>query len=382
MAKVILYREKRDGNILLQFTHNLQHSRAYTGIKVRACEWDSTRRMVVGLLNKNDLNTRLYVLLTSAQEIIARLQWDEGIKDWSSAKLRDRVMAEMWHTQEDHHRFVDVMAEFMKTCKTKGTRDIYLTTYRKVCEFDRDATFESITPQWLEKFKETMRGCSVNYINIQLRNIRAVFNFAIDQELTTAYPFRKVKIKNEATAMRDLTTQQLHDLMSADVPAWCRKYIDLFMLQFYLIGISIKDIFNLGAHAADSGRICYRRAKTGRLYDIKVESEAEAIISRYKGDVHLLSMFDTYRDHRDFLKRYNDGLQYAAKAAGLPADLTSYWCRYTWASIAYNHCDISMEDISAALGHSYGMRVTNTYINRDLRKIDAANRKVIDFVCQ
>ena len=36
--------------------------------------------------------------------------------------------------------------------------------------------------------------------------------------------------------------------------------------------------------------------------------------------------------------------------------------------------------MSLALGHSFGVRVTDTYINADLSRVDEANRRVIDYV--
>ena len=42
--------------------------------------------------------------------------------------------------------------------------------------------------------------------------------------------------------------------------------------------------------------------------------------------------------------------------------------------------DIPKETISAALGHEIGSEVTSIYINFDRKKIDEANRKVIDYL--
>lgn len=42
--------------------------------------------------------------------------------------------------------------------------------------------------------------------------IRAVFNYAIDEEITTLYPFRKFKIKKEETRKRSLTIEQIRVL--------------------------------------------------------------------------------------------------------------------------------------------------------------------------
>ena len=60
-------------------------------------------------------------------------------------------------------------------------------------------------------------------------------------------------------------------------------------------------------------------------------------------------------------------------------DLSSYWSRHTWATIAAE-LDIPKETISAALGHNIGSAVTSIYINFDYKKVDDANRKVIDYV--
>ena len=60
-------------------------------------------------------------------------------------------------------------------------------------------------------------------------------------------------------------------------------------------------------------------------------------------------------------------------------DITAYWSRHTWATIAAS-LDIPIETISAALGHFYGSPTTAIYIAFDQRKVDDANRRVIDYV--
>ena len=60
-------------------------------------------------------------------------------------------------------------------------------------------------------------------------------------------------------------------------------------------------------------------------------------------------------------------------------DISTYWARHTWATIAAS-LDIPKETISAALGHEIGSRVTSIYIDFDQKKVDEANRKVMDYV--
>lgn len=67
------------------------------------------------------------------------------------------------------------------------------------------------------------------------------------------------------------------------------------------------------------------------------------------------------------------------KLAKVRPGLTTYYARHTWVFIAFN-LGIQKDVVSLALGHSFGVRVTDTYINADLSRVDEANRSVIDYV--
>lgn len=60
-------------------------------------------------------------------------------------------------------------------------------------------------------------------------------------------------------------------------------------------------------------RIEYKRAKTGRLYSIKVEPEAMEIIDRYRGTKGLLCIADRWNDNKDFTKWINVSLKKSVK---------------------------------------------------------------------
>lgn len=98
--------------------------------------------------------------------------------------------------------------------------------------------------KWLSNFESWMAesGMKVNAYSIHLRNIRAVFNYAIDEEITTLYPFRKYKIKKEETRKRALSVEQLRLLRDYPCEEFEKKYRDIFMLIVYLVGINIGDL--------------------------------------------------------------------------------------------------------------------------------------------
>ena len=66
--------------------------------------------------------------------------------------------------------------------------------------------FEDIDYTFLKNFENDLlqRQVKVNTISIYLRTIRAIFNKAINEELTENYPFKKFKIKQQPTPSRKI----------------------------------------------------------------------------------------------------------------------------------------------------------------------------------
>ena len=184
-----------------------------------------------------------------------------------------------------------------------------------------------------------------------------------------------------------MTIDELKRLRDCPVEEYQEKYRDMFMLMFYLMGINAVDLFSLPPLKGD--KIIYHRAKTNKLYEIKVEPEAKAIIDKYRGDKYMLNVLDGYRNYQDFLHWMNTGLKKIGdmKRVGRGGKkeiepyfpgLSSYWSRHTWATLAAS-IDIPKETIAAALGHSSNS-VTDIYIKFDRSKVDKANRMVLDLL--
>lgn len=294
------------------------------------------------------------------------------------------------------------ISEFGKTRTAASTRVLYDITARKVQQFDAAATFRSVDADWLRRFEEWCRQTmTINGTAKELRNIRAVYNWALDNEITDRYPFRKFRIRQERTRKRSLTVEQLRQLINYPCGPWQAEYRDIFVLSFFLIGINISDLLEL--KQLTDGRCVYHRNKTGRLYDIAVPPEALAIIERYRGTDYLLrclehttvnaythklndalkSIGEQHKEQRtdedgNPIKRSDGRTMWYIKKTPLFPELSTYWARHTWATIAAS-LDIPKETISKALGHA-DEKTADIYIEFDMRKIDEANRKVIDWV--
>lgn len=251
--------------------------------------------------------------------------------------------------------------------------------------------FEDINYAWLSDFDRFMErtGLSQNTRRIHFANIRAAVNDAYKRELTDVDPFRRFRLKTEKTAKRSMSVEELRQLFDYPTEQHAAYYRDMFKLIFMLIGINTVDLYGL-KDITKEGRIEYKRSKTGRLYSIKVEPEALEIIKRYQGGAALLNIADKYKDHRYFRRDTNDALRLIGEVKRIGRggkkeykplwpEVTTYWARHTWASIAAD-LDVPDATISLALGHAGENRVTDIYIKRNQKKVDEANRRVLDWV--
>lgn len=368
---------KQDGTypVKLTISHHGQSAHQSLGIYLRRDEWDERRRLVIVTPNKTFLNSVIMQHVTDWQNAILSLQPTGAFKGKSATQVRDIIREYLSPEEKKPVTFGEWYARFTETHENPRTRALYRATWVQVSRYDLSASqrlFEDITKAWLDGF---FRWCgatspSINARNIHLRNIRAVFNDAIDNEITTHYPFRRYKITPVATAKRNLSPDALRKIFTAKVEPWKQRYYDAFCLSFLFIGINIGDLCLLKPENLQNGRITYNRQKTHRLYNIKMEREARAIIERNHGETLLLSWAEGKTSYRQFAAKVNKFL---------PDKITTYFARHSWATIAAE-LDIPDDVISQALGHAARNSTTAIYIERHIRKVDEANRKVIDWV--
>lgn len=377
-----------------------------TNIKLLSTQWDAKRQKILEHPNKQRLNSFLEIRKVQVDEAIRELTVKGNIVGLSATQVKNKVVEYLDPQRKKINSFVERFKVYIERCNTKSTKEKYKLTLDRIKLYDKnssDLMFEDITKDWLVGFETFLSNfCkSKNSRNIQLRCIRAVFNDARDNNVTSHYPFRKLfRITPEPTRKRSLSVEQLRSLMQTEVEPYQERYRDAFMLTFYLIGINTIDL--LENAVITNGRLEYKRSKTGKIYSIKIEPEAELLLNKYRGRNNLLIFRESYKNYHTFTAKCDKGLkeigptelvenkEYKKGGRKLPfhkkhisafPGLSLYWARHTWATIAYQ-LDIPNETIAAALGHSFGNQTTAIYINPNRDKIDEANRKVIDFVLE
>jgi site-specific recombinase XerD len=388
-------------SMMLSLTSHGKSALIPVGVKIAPSLWDKKAQSVKKCPRKAYFDKAISDRYYAVQEMISKLseEDEELMRRLTITEIKNIILERLDGKERKDTGNGSFALGYKKFVETKQgrTRQIYETTWKRICEFTDKAerlNFEDITAKWLNEFNGYMakRSPAQNARSIHLRDIRAVFNFAIDEEMTDLYPFRKFKIKSTPTMKRSLSADDIRMIATMPLLPWQEEYRDVFMLIFYLIGINIVDLFSLTHENVQNGRIVYTRRKTKRIYSIKIEPEAQEILERRKGTTHLIDVADRYKDHTNFTSRFNKALKtfgtwevdehHKQKVRYKPYwdFLSSYWARHSWATIAYNDCNIPVDVISQALGHSMGNRVTMVYINSDSKKVDEANRKVIEKV--
>ena len=386
-------RNSEVGTLKIALTHKCNTRHISLDVHLSPNQWDGEK--IINHKNKVFLNTYITRRKVDIDTALFQLRQTVNFNQLSINEIKAMVIKKVSPNTDEApaNNFVARFRHFATTHK-EHTEKIYLHTLKRMTDFYPELetlNFEDINKDWIVAFDSYLSKTmpSKNARNVHLRNIRAVFNDAIDNDITTVYPFRKISIKPTPTAKRSLSIKDLHTLFNMKVKPYAKIYQDLFKLAFMLCGINLIDLFNLKKDNIINGRIEYVRAKTGRQYSIKIEPEISEILERYKGGVHLINIFDRHKEHGSFMKQMNKALKRFGNVEidkqgkktinPLFPKLSYYWCRHSWATIAAE-LDIPKEVISHALGHGNNT-VTDIYINFDYKKVDEANRKVIDCVC-
>lgn len=382
---------KGEAPLKIAIAHEKRTAYIPIGVKLLPTQWNGHE--VKDHKNKAELNIFIRGQLSAVERQMLILREMGKTRGKSATEIRDMIECELNPEKKEKmeseksflYRFNRVIS-----LKTGQTKDSYEWTLKRIKEYDKrleKRTFDDINYDYLNDFLNHCHELSINSRSILMRNIRHVFNDAIDAGITECYPFRKLRIRREATRKKALNAGQMRLLMDSDSKQE-NEYRDMFMLMFYLRGINPVDLFSARLTQVVNGRLEYRRSKVGALLSVKIEPEAWEIINRYKGKEYLLNAIERYKDYRSYACHLNVGLKRigcvrgkgnVVKREGYFPLLSANWARHSWVSIAAN-IGISKEVVSWGVAHSFGSSVTDIYMDFDMKLVDQANRRLIDYI--
>ena len=229
-------------------------------------------------------------------------------------------------------------------------------------------------------------GVSPNSSSFYMRNLRAIYNRAVEKKLTTQkYPFRHVYTGVEKTAKRAVSLNAVRKIKTLDLSSKPHLEFarDMFLFSFYTRGMSFVDMAYLRKSDLSHGVLTYRRRKTGQTLFIRWEKCMEDIVANYDNpsSMYLLPIItpgetDERQQYVNMSHNINRSLKTLGKRMGLTVPLTMYVARHTWANAARQK-KIPLSVISEGMGHTSEM-TTRIYLSSlDADIIDKANRKIL-----
>lgn len=192
MASLSLYLDQRynrgDGKFPVKFKVSLSNNRGIllnSGIKIFTDQWMNNE--IVRHDNKKYLNQFLRQRMNDITNSIMAMELSGEITRITLDELKHRILIILGRKTKDDHTFITHFRSVIESHKKQSTKSIYIHTLKKIDEFDnRNLSFEDINYAWLKKFESSLidSGMKINSIAIHFRNIRAVINDAINNEIT------------------------------------------------------------------------------------------------------------------------------------------------------------------------------------------------------
>jgi integrase/recombinase XerD len=392
-TKLDTRRPKADGtyNIIYRITHL---NRVYTinsGVSILKQYWDSEYFQIIKQHpNAKLLNLKLLKDYFKIEKAI--LTMDD---DFSIEKLRNIVKGNASNSSKSFKSFAQELIEQMMQEGRTGNALVYQTAVNRLTAFSNDEiAFNKIDYKLLTAFIHQLKleGLKTNSISNYLRSIRAIYNKAIKHKLVdrSLYPFYDISIKSEKTAKRAISKEEIKSLLNIELvkDSTAKRSLDYFMLSFYLKGMSFTDLAYLKQSNIIDGRIHYKRRKTHKIYNIKLFSSAVEIINRLRpessdyllpilGNEIIEDSLEAKKVLKQWIKTTNKYLKRFSVETDSNITITTYTARHAFATIA-KRLGYSNELIAEALGHEYGNKITNIYLDAfDTNKIDAMHQHII-----
>ena len=379
----------KEGGIYFQIIHNRVVRQLNTDYKVFAEEWDAESESVV-------INVNRFNFLLGIQE---RLSWDvvrleKVVRTLDIERRRftaDDVIT-MFHKLTKESSLFTFMQGVIAQLKQLGkirTSETYTATLKSFMAFreSQDVPLDGISSDMMLLYEAHLKARDVrmNTISFYMRNLRTVYNRAVEKGLTPQNkPFRHVYTGVDKTIKRAIPIKEIKALKELDLSLKPSLNFarDMFMFSFYTRGMSFIDMAYLKKSDLQNGILTYRRRKTGQQLSIKWEKCMEDIVSKYaqnQTDYLLPIIKETVNERRQYdnaLHLVNYHLKDLSSLLKLQRPLTMYVARHSWASAAKAK-NIPLSVISEGMGHD-SEATTQIYLaSLETSVVDKANKMIL-----
>ena len=384
--------ENKEGTIYYQIIQNRVIRQLKTDYRLFMHEWNEVN-CTINIENNNRQN-----YLQSIQE---RINWDIKRLQYITNQLENKRIKytaddiiSTFHKQTNEQSLFNFMQGVIAQLQQMGkqrTSETYRCTLKSFMQFreDKDVLLEDIDSDLMLLYEAYLRnrGLTKNSTSFYMRILRAVYNRAVEKDLTTnRNPFKHVYTGIDKTVKRAIPLKAIKQIKNLDLSLQPSLDFarDMFLFSFYTRGMSFIDMAYLKKKDLSNGILSYRRRKTGQQLFIRWEKCMQEIVDKYDTSQsnYLLPIIKPFSDI-DERKQYiyaahniNRCLKIIGKELELSVSLTLYVARHAWASIAKSK-NVPLSVISEGMGHD-SEATTRIYLaSLDTVAIDKANSMIL-----
>lgn len=322
--------------------------------------------------------------LSIAKDVISELG-----EDFSFDSFREKYKRKLTGRTDKTNSFATLLSEYFEEHKCKyKTRKSYETSVNWVIRYKPKATLSSISSEFVdglisfmksEHQKEYNSEMSENTRRMYLRQLRAIYNFAIKEGYTNSNtnPFA---IKNLGSIKRQkaaLTLEELNRLKEY-IPQNKNEEMgkDFFFLTLHCSGANLGDILRLKNSNIENDTVTFIRRKTQEANIetvFKLTEKAKALFNKY-GKIsdsapdslilpylaNATSEVNIENRIRRVNRKINAGLKSISNALGLRKIIT-YTARHSYANLLMLK-GMPTEHIQRLMGHS-SSKTTEIYLH-------------------
>ncbi|MDD3036780.1 site-specific integrase [Bacteroides sp.] len=385
--------EQKEGSLFFQILHKRIARQISTRYRLFPTEWNCRSAEIILPLFKE---SRRNYLLAMKKEIDSEIcQIKQTINALEEKKqpytASDVVNAYLTPNKEKTlFTFMGSVIEKLKSIGKMRLSETYTTTLNSFVRFreGEDILLIKIDSDLMMVYEAYLKNTGVcpNSSSFYLRNLRAIYNRAVEKELTPQrYPFKHVYTGIDKTVKRAISLKEIRlikelDLTQNPIQEYTR---DLFLFSFYTRGMSFIDIAFLKKKDLNHHILSYRRKKTGQQLSIRWEKCMQEIVDKYNTSAspYLLPIIkipgkDERKQYINAAHLVNNKLKEIGKKLKLSIPLTMYCARHSWASIAKSK-NVPVSVISEGMGHD-SENTTQIYLaSLDTSVIDDANSLIL-----
>ena len=382
-----------EGTIYYQIIHERKVRQLLSDYKVFPSEWDGSRSMVV----TTQRSERKAFILSIREHIrwdVERLNKIDKKLDANGLSYTADDVIDEFNRYANEYSLFNFMESIIVKLKQNGkvrTSETYksaLSSFKKFRQ-DEDIMLDCLTSEIMEAYEawHKNRGVAPNTISFYTRILRAVYNRAVEDDIIeNRNPFKHVYTGVDKTVKRSLPLPVIKKIKALDLSLnlsldYAR---DMFLMSFYLRGMSFIDMAFLKKSDLKNGHVTYRRRKTGQQLIIEWTKEMQMILDKYSENAtdYLLPIIKNPGTNERCIYRnmgynINHNLKKIAKMVGVQIPLTLYVARHSWASAAKAK-GIPLSVISEGMGHD-SEATTQIYLaSLDTSVVDRANSIIIN----